>query len=489
MKKLLSKVPFWIIIVLLIGGAFATVKYFSRSTPGEGQANGSSFWPSVTADGHFVAFHSDASNLVDGDDNGYIDVFVKDTDTGETRLISSNAEGVPGNGDSKQPSFSADGRYVAFTSEASNLVQGDDNICTDGESEWNCSDVFVKDLRTGEVERVSTASDGTQGDWFSHQPSISGDGRYVAFTSYASNLVFDDADTCGSAESPRNCADIFIKDRQTGRTWRASVTPEGVQGNGDSTEPAISTDGNYVTFTSDADNLGVNDNNGVSDIFITNLISADITRVTVTINDTEADGPSYEPSVSADGSIIAFASEATNLGVSDTGLCLESEESRNCTDIYIADFITGDITRASRPYEGIEISGSSSEPDLSSDGRRVTYASRADNLVDGDTAICAEDDLPLNCSDIFLTDLLTTVTSFISISKDREGGNWNSSQPAISANGDFIVFSSYAANLVEGDTDACGDGVTEWNCSDIFLVDLGNNKISRLSTRNGVKPG
>ena len=489
MRKILSKIPFWVILALLIAGAIASVQYFSRGTPGEGQANGSSFWPSVSADGRIVAFHSDATNLVEADDNGFIDVFIKDTESGETRLISSSMDGTPGDGDSKQPSISADGRYVAFTSEASNLVPGDDNGCSDGESEWNCSDVFVKDLRSGEIERVSTSTDDGQGNWFSEEPSISGDGRYVAFTSYASNLVFGDSDACDSDEAPRNCADIFIKDRQTGRTWRTSITPEGVEGDGDSSEPVISSDGNYVAFTSDATNLGVNDNNGVSDIFIANLTSADVTRVTITINDVEADGPSYDPSISADGRSIAFASEATNLGVSDTGLCLEGEESRNCTDIYVASFITGDITRASRPYEGIEISGSSSQPALSGDGRYVTYESRAGNLTSGDAALCDEDGMALNCSDIFLTDLLTTVTSIISINSDREGGTWNSAEPAISANGDFIVFSSYAANLVDGDTDACGDGVNQWNCSDIFLRKVGSEGVSRISTRDGVSPG
>ena len=136
---------------------------------------------SISADGRYVAFISDASNLVPGDTNGVTDIFVYDRQTGTIERVSVAADGTQGNGGSCQPSISADGRYVAFSSYASNLVPGDTN---------GISDVFVYDRQTDTIERVSVAADGTQGNSYSWQPaSISADGRYVAFSSFASNLV------------------------------------------------------------------------------------------------------------------------------------------------------------------------------------------------------------------------------------------------------------------------------------------------------------
>jgi Tol biopolymer transport system component len=160
------------------------------------EGNGDSGFPSISADGRYVAFASLASNLVPGDTNGTWDVFVHDRLTGQTTRVSVASGGAQGNGDSRFPSISADGRYVAFQSYASNLVPGDTN---------GVLDVFVHDRLTGQTTRVSVASDGTQGDSYSFGSSISADGRYVAFASYASNLV--PGDTNG-------WADVFVAMRQ-----------------------------------------------------------------------------------------------------------------------------------------------------------------------------------------------------------------------------------------------------------------------------------
>ena len=216
------------------------------------QGNNVSFYPSISADGRYVAFYSDASNLVPDGTNGAKDVFVHDRQTGQTTRVSVASDGTQGNDNSFDPSISADGRYVAFVSYASNLVSGDTN---------GGVHVFVHDRQTGQNTRVSVASDGTQGNSVSLDPSISADGRYVAFSSVATNLVLGDTnDVC----------DVFVHDRQTGQTTRVSVASDGTQGNGESHSgsSAISADGRYVAFESAADNLVNGDTTGYGDVFV-----------------------------------------------------------------------------------------------------------------------------------------------------------------------------------------------------------------------------
>jgi Tol biopolymer transport system component len=197
-----------------------------------------------------VVFDSSARNLVGGDTNAASDVFVHDRQTGQTTRVSVTTDGTQGNGHSTWPSISGDGQYVTFVSKASNLVSGDTN---------GVSDVFVHDRKTGQPTRASTASDGTQGNGGSQNPSLSFDGRYVVFWSGATNLI--DGDTNG-------VWDIFVHDRETGETTRVSVASDGTQGNDISRFPSISADGRYVAFESDADNLVSGDTNGFSDIFV-----------------------------------------------------------------------------------------------------------------------------------------------------------------------------------------------------------------------------
>jgi Ca2+-binding RTX toxin-like protein len=201
------------------------------------QGNDGSWVTSISADGRFVAFSSMASNLVPGDTNGREDVFVHDRQTGQTERVSVASNGTQGNRDSYAGSISADGRFVVFVSEAANLVQGDTN---------GTRDIFVHDRQTGRTERVSVASDGTEGNRGSEAPSISADGRFVVFHSEASNLVPGDRN---------GCADIFVHDRQTGRTERVSMASDGTEGTNYSYDPSISADGRFVAFRSLAINL------------------------------------------------------------------------------------------------------------------------------------------------------------------------------------------------------------------------------------------
>lgn len=223
------------------------------------QANSFSFSQPPTAvsgDGRFVAFESSADNLIGGDTNQAGDVFVHDRKPGKTKRVSVASDGTQGNDLSGSASISGDGRFVAFVSAASNLVPGDTN---------GVFDVFVHDRKTGITTRVSVASDGTQGNAdsaFVGAPQLSSGGRFVAFESFASNLV--PGDTNGTL-------DIFVHDRQTGTTTRASVASDGVEGNDQSLSPSISGDGRFVSFDSVASNLVPGDTNGIIDVFLHQL--------------------------------------------------------------------------------------------------------------------------------------------------------------------------------------------------------------------------
>jgi Ca2+-binding RTX toxin-like protein len=257
-----------------------------------------------------VAFESSASNLVSGDTNGTFDVFVYDTVANTTRRISVASDGTQGNGCfSYGSSISADGRYVAFQSGASNLVSDDTN---------NRSDIFVYDTLANTTRRVSVASDGTQGNEYSGFTSISADGRYVAFESEATELVSGDTN---------GWQDIFVYDTVANTTRRVSVASDGTQGNNISGAPSISADGRYVAFTSYASNLVSGDTSNV-DIFVYDTVTNTTSRVSVATDGTQGNSSSFSPSISADGSRVAFGSYATNLVSGDTN---------NHADIFVYD--------------------------------------------------------------------------------------------------------------------------------------------------------
>jgi hypothetical protein len=214
------------------------------------QTNGPSALPRITPDGRFVVFWSSASNLVSGDTNAMSDVFVYDVSAGTIERDSVDSSGAEGNGSSKVGAISADGRFVAFDSVATNLVSGDTN---------GAADIFVHDRTTGVTERVSVDSAGGEADRNSSGPSISSDGGFVAFQSYATNLV--SGDTNGRE-------DIFVHDRSTGTTTRVSVDSNGTEADLDSHSPKISASGATVAFQSFASNLVPGDTNGWADVFV-----------------------------------------------------------------------------------------------------------------------------------------------------------------------------------------------------------------------------
>jgi WD40-like Beta Propeller Repeat len=261
----------------------------------------------INGDGRFVAFESQASNLVPGDTNGASDVFVHDRQTGGTERVSVDSAGNQATSHSQNPAISGDGRFVSFNSGASNLVAGDTN---------GTRDIFVKDRQTGTTERVNVDSAGNQAEGGSFSFSvgvgnpISSDGRFVGFASDASNLV--PGDTNGTFDS-------FLHDRQTGTTERVSVDSAGNQGNGDSYHSSVSADGRFVGFTSSASNLVSGDTNDAGDVFVKDRQTGTTERVSLNSSGEQASGgSSFYPAISADGSVVAFLSDATNLVPGDT---------------------------------------------------------------------------------------------------------------------------------------------------------------------------
>jgi hypothetical protein len=228
-----------------------TTELVSVSTTGaNGNEDSGPYGAAMSADGRFVAFESIATNFAGGDSNANFDVFVRDRSLGTTTLVSVNNAGLQGNSGSYAPTISADGRFVAFSSAAFNLVSGDTN---------GTEDLFVRDRLLLRTERVNVSSSGVQADQQSISALISSDGRFVAFYSYATNLVAGDTN---------GFWDTFVHDRSSGATERVSVSTIGAQGNSPSQIPAMSADARFVAFTSDASNLDPADMTPWRDLFV-----------------------------------------------------------------------------------------------------------------------------------------------------------------------------------------------------------------------------
>lgn len=418
-------------------GAFI-IERLSVGTDGL-EADSSSTTSAISADGNVVAFVSAASNLVVGDLNFQLDVFVHDRTTGVTERVSVASDGSEAAGQSATPALSADGRFVAFASAAPNLVPGDAN---------GRFDVFVHDRMDGTTELVSVASDGAQGTSDSVAPAISADGRLVAFASAAGNLVPGD----GNASF-----DIFLRDRLAQTTTRVSVGTGGVEANGLSLAPRLSADGAVVVFHSFASNLVPGDTNGVPDVFVHAVAAGTTLRASVASDGTQGTQQSVGSSIAADGRFVAFDSDAPNLVPGDTN---------GRTDVFVHDLVTGATERVSVSSlggEGNNRSGFLDPPALSADGRFVAFTSGANNLVPNDTN---------NVVDVMLYDRATGEIRRVNVTPDGTEADGSSSLwPSVSADARVVVFASMATNLVPGDVnfaqdvfanvDTCGNGLLE----------------------------
>ncbi len=339
-----------------------TTTRVSLTTTGTQQASGNVLAANLSADGRYV-FFAGLGTFVPNDTNNQNDVFRRDLLTGDViRVTTDSAGGQISSMAGTAFSNSADGRYVVFGSAATTLVVGDTN---------NQPDVFRKDLITGAVERVSTATGGAQVSAGSSDASISADGRYVVFSSVGSSLVAGDTNAV---------QDIFVKDMVTGVTTRVSTDSVGGQANGASSVARISADGRFVTFTSAANNLVAGDTNGASDVFRKDLLTGSIVRVSTDSSGAQATGGVSDIArISADGRFVAFRSDATNLVTGDTNAR---------SDVFLKDLNTGAITRVTVDGQTLsQITGPGTIFDLaiSADGRFVAIDTENNTLVPGDT--------------------------------------------------------------------------------------------------------
>ncbi|HYH50175.1 MAG TPA: hypothetical protein VEG38_11575 [Acidimicrobiia bacterium] len=475
-------------------------------------ANAPAVNPSVSADGNYVVFESAADNLVGDDFNGSVDIFVaQPAAPGATVRVSVPASGGEASGfaptPSAPPAVSADGNVVAFESDSSNLVAGDTN---------GVSDIFVRDRLAGKTERVSVATDGTQGNKGSFRPGISADGRFVVFESAATNLLPGGADGNGAK-------DIFLRDRQTGETKRVSesgaATPSQnpaisangkfiafdsngnfgpIQGrnsnvtnvfrysnpaaggdggilmvstqppgknnparqapNGKSSfQPSVANDGS-VAFLSDATGLTGFDGDdppgakpNYTDVYVAlpsgSVVKASMSNSTYQAADgsthqSPATGDSYRPSISADGTKVAFASDATNLPTSGA-------DQNPDTDVFVRDVPGNSVRAANQPPSGVP-GGASTAAAISGDGAAVAFVSAAPNLVAGDNN---------GVPDVFVSNMTNGGISRVNVRPGAEGfqPDGPSYLPGISSNGLIVAFGSSATNLVDGDSNGAYD--------------------------------
>ena len=372
--------------------------------------------------------------------------------TGVTELVSSNPDGKPGSGASWAASLSADGARVAFWSHATDLhprtprapchTQGgmppmSYEEATAGDYGTPCPHVYVRDRTTDAMFLVSVSSSGEPGNLNSAGAWISGNGRYVAFASLATNLVGDDGN---------HAWDIFVHDLEGGRTERVSVSSAGEEADGDITRqretsgsPSMSHDGRYVAFASVASNLVTDDENDAGDVFVHDRLTRRTERVSVSSNGAEAESSSGAPSISPDGRYVFFLSRAANLIPQSTN---------GFQQAFLHDRVTRvteivSISPTGEPGNGDVFSDRVyTRPVISADGRYVVFESSADNLD--------RDDDTNEAADVFVRDRVRRTTSRISVSSSGEEGDAASIDPAISSNGRYVAFTSSAESLAEG---------------------------------------
>ena len=394
------------------------------------QSNSYNYNSMINSNGRYILFISSADNLVAGDTNQSSDVFLRDRINMTTERVSLANDGSQPDGDSSSAAMSDDGRYIVFGSTASNLVAGEQTFF---------SQLYVRDRVNGTTQRISVDSNGVLANGSSSSVAMSHDGRYISFSSFATNLV--ENDTNGKS-------DVFIHDRLNSTTERISVSSTGVQGNNRSAGSSISADGEKIAFLSSANNLVANDTNNSLDIFVYNLSSGIIQRVSVNSQGVEGDDSSSGAKISSNGQVVSFTSSARNLVPGDTN---------NLTDVFVHDLVTGVTERISITSDGIQARDYSFSGGLSADGRYVTFTTFDHAFDIGNVDWWYED--------VFLHDRLTKTTEIMSVSTDGIQGNEESGRSLISGDGRFVTFESFAKELISGDNGSY--------TQDIFIRDRG----------------
>lgn len=317
---------------------------------------------SLSANGTRVVFQSGSTNLDPADRDFLFDVYVKDTTTGDVILASTSDTGVKGNGLNFVSCISGDGGTVAFVSTSTNLDPADTDSSTD---------LYVKDLDTGDIRLGSTSAAGVKGNPpVTGTCSLSADGTKVAFMSFASNLHPADQDIR---------ADVFVKNFATGAILLATTNKSGVKADGSGPDPdggvSLSADGSRVAFTTVSRNLDARDTDGHRDVYVKDLVTDAIFLASATGSGAKGNSSSQRVSLSAAGTSVAFMSSATNLDPGSAGF----------TDVYVKDVETGELLLVSASTSGVAGTGSDFQPALSGDGARVAFVSDSTNLHQNDT--------------------------------------------------------------------------------------------------------
>jgi Tol biopolymer transport system component len=438
-------------------GATGTTERLVKGSSGGGDA----FRPWMSDNGRFVVFDSAADNVlgkVNGvtvDSNGIRDVFLYDRETNTYTRINVPTGGGEAVGasegdnrgndlvESERATISGDGCRIAFWSGSTNLVEGDTNQVTDA---------FVHDrcVAGGRTVRVSVGPNGAQANDYSARPVISRNGRYVAFESAATNLIsgsFLGGLVGGGGNDTNGERDVYVHDLGPGElgtggtTSRVSITDDERQGNGDSHKPSISADGTKIAFHSTAP-LTPGTPSGVQQVYVRDIHNSATILASADAAGAAGDKTSASPSISANGQFVAFASRATNL--------TSTRNNDGKFDVYVKDLVGGGVTLASVNDAGVagdNPAEGSVDPTISGDGKVVAFWSDATNLVPGDTN--AGTTKGANGWDVFVRDCRTgtCVTKRASVSTAGDQANRNAFSPALSTDGRFLVFDSDATNL------------------------------------------
>jgi Tol biopolymer transport system component len=407
-------------LVLVSTAPSATTARTTRVSVSTSQQQGDrpSWTAGVSANGRFVAFTSQATDLVPGDTNDRQDAFVIDRKNGRTQRVSVSTSGAQAkagpnpDGGSAALGISANGRYVLFRSDASNLVPGDTN---------GKMDAFVCDRAIGKTRRIPPAGLGV------YAGALSANGRYAVLQADENVYRYD--------------------------LRRRHLLPLTAGANGWSEEPSVSAHGRYVAFTSIASNLVRGDTNKLPDVFVRDVLTGKTTRASVTSAGRQGTGKRYSngsnaPTISSDGRYVAFHSDMTNLVRGDTNRIF---------DIFVHDRVTGKTQRVSVSSTGRQANAESGGGEsFSVDGRYVAFSSLATNLVARDRN---------DITDVFIRDLRKHRTRLVSLGLHGQGddASWVGLGAAFTHDGRYILFASWAANLVPDDT----NGV-----ADVFVRDL-----------------
>lgn len=429
-----------------------TTELVSVRHDGQQPANAHSASPTVSDDGRYVAFQSNASDLVDPPTSGRTNIFVRDMLTGVTSLVSVNLDGEGiGNGGATDAVISADGSTIAFSSNASDLVASDTNRRTD---------IFAKRLADTSVILVSSTSSGAVGNGYSYLPTISGDGNTVAFASTSSNIVGGDNN---------NNFDVFTRRLDENFAILVSATSAGQSGNGSSNSPVISKDGSTVAFRSSANNLVDGDNNGKDDIFTKRLGDSPVVPISFSKAGMPGNGFSYGPTISADGSVVAFVSNANNLQ--------KLVDDNNTTwDVFAKDVDDGAVTLVSVASTGKSGNGHSVRPTISDDGEVIAFGSEASDLLpsgaNGSTAF------------VFARNLKFSTTRSVSskLFGSQESATTYPFRVKLSGDGTTVAFSHRASIYAPNDNNGVDDVFVSRTADDDFgdapasyLVTLAND--------------